>query len=468
VASPFTWNLTKPALSDIVANFPTQVAQPDKTTLATVLGTLNPFGTTTTGWRANQVNDSLWAAQNAAATGLLPSPGAPTLMASTSGGSLATGTVYVKVTALDVLNGLETTPSPEASVAVTGPSASVAVSWTAVSGAGAYRVYVGSTSGGENNYFQTTGTSYTVTTLTGTSGTPPTSTLTGTYNRDDTTKASLAFATDPSLPAWRWLYAAGAANPITWTEVMRLTSAGVLSVSSTLNAGSGSANYLQFLGEATGNNPQIVAQGSDPNIGINLIAQGTGGVNIFPTLNTGIGSANYLQFQGAPTGIAPQIVAQGSDANIGIILVSKGSKFVVLNKLNRLSFRTTGVSTTSTSIVSSGIGVGPITPQTLARFSVKAVLFATNATSGDNVVVELVRSTTGIPANGSALNSGDTGIAGGWTFSPSSANVKIPISFATDDTGLANGTAYYYYLAYYAAGGGTATISEAFVEAVEQ
>jgi hypothetical protein len=356
MASPFTWNVAKPAVSDVVANFPTQVAQPDKTTLENVLGTLNPFGTTTTGWRANQLNDSLWAAQNAAVTALLPSPGTPTLTASTTGGSLATGTVYVKVTALDTQNGLETAPSSEASVSVTGPSASVAVSWTAVSGAGAYRVYVGSTTGGENNYFQTTSTSYTVTTLTGTSGTPPSATLAGSYNRDDTTKAALAFATDPSLPAWRWLYAAGAANPITWTEVMRLTSAGVLSAPSialgatpaqtgavrlTINQGVFSRNVpnngdvqlmlLDLSGDLRLGDSTVNAIRPTNDLTTQLGYSNVRFTNLYTASLFSVNAtnlANYLQVQGAATGSPPTITAAGSDTNVGLNLVPKGTGVV--------------------------------------------------------------------------------------------------------------------------------------------
>ncbi|MGB9660651.1 MAG: phage tail sheath subtilisin-like domain-containing protein [Moorellaceae bacterium] len=96
-------------------------------------------------------------------TNSLPAPAAPTLAASTTGGNLATGTIYVKVTALNASG--ESAASPEANVAVTGPTGSVTVSWQAVPGATKYNVYASNTSGTEIFVAQVTGTSYTITSL---------------------------------------------------------------------------------------------------------------------------------------------------------------------------------------------------------------------------------------------------------------------------------------------------------------
>jgi hypothetical protein len=109
----------------------------------------------------------------------LPAPAVPTLAASTTGGTLATGTVYVKITALNASG--ETAASTEASVAVTGPTGSVTVSWTAVNGASKYNVYASTTSGAEIFVGQTTGTSYTITSLP-TSGAAAPTTNTTSYN----------------------------------------------------------------------------------------------------------------------------------------------------------------------------------------------------------------------------------------------------------------------------------------------
>jgi hypothetical protein len=103
----------------------------------------------------------------------ISSPGTPTLADSSTAGSLATSTTYYyKVTAL-TSNG-ETLPSAEASIS-TGSDTSITISWTAVTGATSYNVYRGTTSGGENTYFNTTSTSYTDTGAAGTSATPQSS-----------------------------------------------------------------------------------------------------------------------------------------------------------------------------------------------------------------------------------------------------------------------------------------------------
>jgi hypothetical protein len=98
-------------------------------------------------------------------------PGTPTLTAGTAG-TLATGTYYYNITAIGG-NGGETTTSAEVSVAVTGPSGSVAISWSAPIGAISYRVYRGTTAGGESVYYSASTTSYTDTGAANTAGTVP-------------------------------------------------------------------------------------------------------------------------------------------------------------------------------------------------------------------------------------------------------------------------------------------------------
>jgi hypothetical protein len=110
-------------------------------------------------------------------------PGLPALSASSSGGSLATGTVYVKLTYVTPAG--ETPASRESSVSVTGPTGEVTVtgpaSNVALTGNNAptgYNVYSASASGGEVKQNTTPiaiGTNYIITSLmTGTSSPPTT------------------------------------------------------------------------------------------------------------------------------------------------------------------------------------------------------------------------------------------------------------------------------------------------------
>lgn len=107
-----------------------------------------------------------------------------------SGGTLASGTKYYVVTATNFAG--ETPASGEQSAALTGSTSSVALAWSAVTGAFSYNIYRGTTSGGENVLVATsTGTSYTDTGAAGTSVSPPGS------NTASTFIASNAFTTGP-------------------------------------------------------------------------------------------------------------------------------------------------------------------------------------------------------------------------------------------------------------------------------
>jgi hypothetical protein len=58
-----TWDPTRPQDSDQVSSFPS-LHRADKTTLKDIIGTLDPFGSTTTTWRQVQVGDDTWLVQN--------------------------------------------------------------------------------------------------------------------------------------------------------------------------------------------------------------------------------------------------------------------------------------------------------------------------------------------------------------------------------------------------------------------
>lgn len=94
-------------------------------------------------------------------TDSLNAPTGLTATPSTTGGTIATSTAYFKVTALNASG--ESAGSSEVSASVTGPTGSVALSWTAVAGATKYNVYAANASGAELFSQQVTGTSATVT-----------------------------------------------------------------------------------------------------------------------------------------------------------------------------------------------------------------------------------------------------------------------------------------------------------------
>jgi regulation of enolase protein 1 (concanavalin A-like superfamily) len=92
------------------------------------------------------------------------------------GGSLPAGTHYFKVVAVMGTGGASAVSVPSTEVAVTtGSGGSVSMSWSGVSGADSYRVYRGTSSGGQSVYVATTATSITYTGSGQVSGSPKTS-----------------------------------------------------------------------------------------------------------------------------------------------------------------------------------------------------------------------------------------------------------------------------------------------------
>jgi hypothetical protein len=91
---------------------------------------------------------------------------------SASGGTLAAGTYYYKVTALNASG--ETVGSAQVSAITTGATGSVALTWGAVTGATSYKIYKGTISGTYTGYFTSGIASYTDTGSAVTAGSIPT------------------------------------------------------------------------------------------------------------------------------------------------------------------------------------------------------------------------------------------------------------------------------------------------------
>lgn len=113
----------------------------------------------------------------------LPTIGTITTAASTTGGSIATGTVFVKVAARSGVNyyrGGSQIASAEASQAVTGPTASVTCTVPAVKGAVAYDWYASLTTGTEKYLTTTTVNTVVITAVSGATANVPS--LPGIFN----------------------------------------------------------------------------------------------------------------------------------------------------------------------------------------------------------------------------------------------------------------------------------------------
>lgn len=105
---------------------------------------------------------------------------APVATASDAGGTLAAGTYYIKVSAL---NGVGETQASEQVEAVIGSATgSISVAYTPVAGATGYRVYIGNVSNGQAAFFADAASPLVVTTLAGaTAGTPKDVSTAATY-----------------------------------------------------------------------------------------------------------------------------------------------------------------------------------------------------------------------------------------------------------------------------------------------
>lgn len=123
----------------------------------------------------------------------------PTLTASGSGGSLATGTYWVRIST--VTDGVETGTGVARSVAVTGPNGSITVDFdrtaTVTGGPDSYRVYYGTTDYSQNTYISVTAT--------GSAGDAQTGTITGSGG------TTLAY-TKSLVNQWQWIASLASSN----------------------------------------------------------------------------------------------------------------------------------------------------------------------------------------------------------------------------------------------------------------
>lgn len=118
-------------------------------------------------------------------------PAAPTATPSSSGGTMLSGSYYGTVIAIDASGQQTPIGTLSAAIAVTGPTGSIPWTWTAVTGAASYRIYVttNSVAGNAVRYFTSVTNSYTQTAMP----------VTGTY--DDPSVGNSKLYGEISLPA---------------------------------------------------------------------------------------------------------------------------------------------------------------------------------------------------------------------------------------------------------------------------
>jgi hypothetical protein len=113
--------------------------------------------------------------QGTSGFGILATPAQPTGTPVLSGGTLADGTYYYQIVAVDAF-GNTTIGGTERSVVLSGGGGlgSISLTWTATTNATSYRIYRGTASAGENVYYTSATNSYTDINAASTAGTLPT------------------------------------------------------------------------------------------------------------------------------------------------------------------------------------------------------------------------------------------------------------------------------------------------------
>jgi hypothetical protein len=119
-------------------------------------------------------------------------------------------------------------------------------------------------------------------------------------------------------------------GPITFSTADTLSNIQA-QVSNTASA----VNYVQATGGTTNNRPTISSQGSDTDIGFNIVTKGSGTHNFasdaniatsqFQVTRTQASAVNYLTATGAATNFSPRLLVAGTDTNISQVFQSKGT-----------------------------------------------------------------------------------------------------------------------------------------------
>ena len=218
------------------------------------------------------------------------------------------------------------------------------------------------------------------------------------------------------------------------------------------SANNTAVNYIVVSGQATGFSPQILARGTDANVGINFGAFNDGNLDFFasgdPNAGTGkrqlriipvTNAVNYLQIAGSATTAAPVLSAQGSDTNIPMLLQTKGTGAIDLAAGSSGINISNGNTVTALTLTASGSGytslpsVAITAPTTAGGVQATATANALLIPASANVTI--TNGGTGYTAGDVLTISGGTAsIAATLTVSTVSGGVITAISVSNNGT----------------------------------
>ena len=123
---------------------------------------------------------------------------------------------------------------------------------------------------------------------------------------------------------------------------------------------------------------------------------------------------------------------------------------------NNIAEATGSYFTTSSTIVSSGIGLN-LGAQVSANNLIRATGYGYSNTSGNSYQCQVYRNTTGVPGAGGSVGTDTliTSVSG----TPAGVDYYVPFAMSKLDTGLTAATTYYYYVALLSFGGGTDSVT---------
>lgn len=149
-------------------------------------------------------------------------------------------------------------------------------------------------------------------------------TITGSTLTLSGVSAAASYTVTGSTPPVNGLYLASANTPAISANSIKTAQ---------FTAAASAVNFLEFNATATGNGASIYARGSDSNIDVWNFPKGTG--NFVTFANNGLSTAfsvtqsgtvaNHIAIGAVATGNSPTISAIGSDTNLNVLLVAQGS-----------------------------------------------------------------------------------------------------------------------------------------------